>query len=74
MTSLNRNMVFPGLPQSLPQRTAPRQLPQITAPPPQLPAPPVNFNFDGSFGRMFENMMMPREYAVTVINLSNLCF
>ncbi len=42
--SLNRNVIFPGVPQSLPQL-------------PQLPAPPVNFNFDGSFGRMLENMM-----------------
>jgi hypothetical protein len=49
-------MIFPGVPQSLPQITAPPQLPQIAAPPqlPQLAAPPVNFNFDGSFGRMLE--------------------
>ena len=65
MSSLNRNMIFPGVPQSLPQIIAPPQLPQIAAPPqlPLLPAPPVNFNFDGSFGRMLENMMMPREYG-----------
>ena len=66
MSSLNRNMIFPGVPQSLPQLTAPPQLPQLPAPPPpipQLPAPPVNFNFDGSFGKMLENMMMPREYG-----------
>ena len=39
--------------------------PQLTAPPqlPQLPAPPINFNLDGSFGKMLENMMMPREYG-----------
>jgi hypothetical protein len=57
-------MIFPGVPQSLPQLTPPPQLPQLTAPPPQpqLPAPPVNFNFDGSFGRMLENMM-PRQYG-----------
>ena len=48
MSSLNRNMIFPGVPQSLPQLTAPPQLPQ-------LPAPPINFNLDGSFGRMLEN-------------------
>ncbi len=64
MSSLNRNMIFPEVPQSLPQLTAPPQLPQLPAPPPpppQLPAPPVNFNFDGSFGKMLENTMMPRE-------------
>ena len=65
MSSLNRNMIFPGVPQSLPQLTPPPQLPQLTAPPPQpqLPAPPVNFNFDGSFGRMLENILMPKEYG-----------
>ena len=65
MSSLNRNMIFPGVPQSLPQLTAPPQLPQIAAPPqlPQLQAPPINFNLDGSFGRMLESMMMPREYG-----------
>ena len=63
-TTLNRSMIFPGVPQSLPQLTPPPQLPQLTPPPPQpqLPAPPVNFNFDGSFGRMLENMM-PRQYG-----------
>jgi hypothetical protein len=67
MTSLNRNIIFPGVPQSLPplpQITAPPQLPQLTAPPqlPQLTAPPVNISFDNMFGRMLENMM-PREYG-----------
>jgi hypothetical protein len=58
-------MIFPGVPQSLPQLTPPPPLPQLTAPPPQpqLPAPPVNFNFDGSFGRMLENILMPKEYG-----------
>jgi hypothetical protein len=44
MRSLNRNIIFPGVPQSLPQITPPPPLPQTTAPPPlpQLPAPPVN--------------------------------
>ena len=55
-------MLFPGVPQSLPP---PPMYPQLTAPPiyPQLPAPPVNYNFDGSFGKVLENMMMPREYG-----------
>ena len=64
-TSLNRNMIFPGVPQSLPQLTAPPTLPQLTAPPiqPQLTAPPpVNFNFDGMFGSIFDQMM-PKEYG-----------
>ncbi len=59
-TSLNRNMIFPGVPQSLPQLTAPLTLPQLTAPPiqPQLTAPPpVNINFDNMFGSIFEQMM-----------------
>ena len=62
MSTLNRNMMFPGVPQSLPQLPP---LPQLTAPPPlpQLTAPPVNFNLDGSFGKMLENMMMPREFG-----------
>ncbi len=53
MSSLNRNMIFPGVPQSLPQLTAPPQLPQLTAPPPlpQLTAPPVNFNLDVDLGK-----------------------
>ena len=61
-TSLNRNMMFPGVPQSLPP---PPIYPQLTAPPvlPQIQAPPVNFNLDGSFSKMLENMMMPREYG-----------
>jgi hypothetical protein len=58
-------MIFTGVPQSLPQLKPPPQLPQLPAlaPLPQLPAPPVNFNFDGSFGRMLENMMMLMEYG-----------
>ena len=64
-TSLNRNMIFPGVPQSLPQLTPPPYFPQLTAPLvlPQIQAPPVNFNLDGSFSKMLENMMMPREYG-----------
>jgi len=63
MTSLNRNMFFPGVPQSLPP---PPQLPQIMPPPqyPQLPPPPqppLNFNLDGSFQKVLENMLMPME-------------
>ena len=67
MTSLNRNIIFPGVPQSLPQLTPPPQLPQLT--PPQLPQitapqqPPINISFDNMFGSMLENMMMPREYG-----------
>jgi hypothetical protein len=63
MTSLNRNMIFPGVPQSLPQLPAPPPVAQILPPPqyPQLPAPPVNFNLDGSFQKVLENMMMPME-------------
>jgi hypothetical protein len=65
MSSLNRNIIFPGVPQSLPP---PPQLPQITAPPPlpQItapPQPPINISFDNMFGGMLENMMMPREYG-----------
>jgi hypothetical protein len=74
-TSLNRNMIFPGVPQSLPQLPAPPPLPQLPAPPPlpqlpapppllQLPAPPpVNISFDNMFGNMLENVLMPREYG-----------
>ena len=65
-TTLNRSMIFPGVPQSLPQLTPPPQLPQITAPPPlpQLPASqPFTFSLDNNFGRMLENIMMPREYG-----------
>ena len=65
-TSLNRNMIFPGVPQSLPQLTPPPQLPQLTAPPtqPQLPAPqPFTFSLDNKFGSMLENILMPREYG-----------
>jgi len=32
-TTLNRSMIFPGVPQSLPQLTPPPPLPQLTAPP-----------------------------------------
>jgi len=67
MSSLNRSMIFPGVPQSLPQLPAPPQLPQIMPPPqyPQImapPQPPVNINFDGMFGSMMD-AMMPREYG-----------
>jgi hypothetical protein len=66
-SSLNRNMIFPGTPQSLPQIQAPPPLPQIQAPPqlPQImpPQAPVNISFDNMFGSMLENMMMPREYG-----------
>ena len=65
-TTLNRSMIFPGVPQSLPQLTPPPQLSQITAPPPlpQLPAPqPFTFSLDNDFGRMLENVLMPREYG-----------
>ena len=63
MSSLNRNMIFPGVPQSLPQLPAPPPVAQILPPPqyPQLPAPPLNFNLDGSFQKVLENMMMPME-------------
>jgi hypothetical protein len=64
MKSQNRNIIFPGGPQSLSQLTAPPQLPQIRAAAPlqQLPAPPINFNLDGSFRKMLEYMMMPRKF------------
>jgi hypothetical protein len=65
-TTLNRSMIFPGVPQSLPQLTPPPQLPQLTAPPtqPQLPAPqPFTFSLDNKFGSMLENILMPREYG-----------
>ena len=67
MSSLNRNIIFPGVPQSLPQLPPPPPVAQILPPPqyPQLPAPPtaplVNFNLDGNFQKMLENMMMPME-------------
>ena len=64
-TSLNRNMLFSSIPQSFPQLTAPPIQPQLTAPPiqPQLTAPPpVNINFDGMFGSIFDQMM-PKEYG-----------
>ena len=66
MSSLNRSMIFPGVPQSLPQLTPPPQFPQLPAPPqqPQLPAPqPFTFSLDNKFGSMLENIMMPREYG-----------
>jgi len=68
-SSLNRNMIFPGTPQSLPQLQAPPpQLPQLMPPPqlPQLmppPQQPVNISFDNMFGSMLENALMPREYG-----------
>ena len=65
-TTLNRSMIFPGVPQSLPQLTPPPQLPQLTAPPtqPQLPAPqPFTFSLDNTFGSMLQNILMPREYG-----------
>ena len=60
-TTLNRSMVFPGVPQSLPQLTPPPQLPQLPAPPP--PPQPFTFSLDNNFGRMLENALMPREYG-----------
>jgi hypothetical protein len=67
-SSLNRNIIFPGVPQSLPQLPAPPPIPQILPPPPLpqiMPPPqaPVNISFDNMFGNMLENMMMPREYG-----------
>jgi hypothetical protein len=67
-SSLNRNMIFPGTPQSLPQLPPPPQLPQLMPPPqlPQLmppPQQPVNISFDNMFGSMLENALMPREYG-----------
>ncbi len=60
-------MIFP-VPQSFPQLTAPPTRPPFTAQPtllqlPAGPAPPIKFNSEGSFGKMFENMMMPREFG-----------
>jgi len=54
-TTLNRSMIFPGVPQSLPQLTPPPPLPQLTAPPPQpqITAPqPFTFSLDNKFGLM----------------------
>jgi hypothetical protein len=65
-TTLNRSMIFPGVPQSLPQLTPPPPLPQLTAPPPQpqITAPqPFTFSLDNKFGNMLENILMPREYG-----------
>jgi hypothetical protein len=59
-------MIFPGVPQSLPQLTPPPPLPQLTAPPPQpqITAPqPFTFSLDNKFGNMLENILMPREYG-----------
>ena len=66
-SSLNRNIIFPGVPQSLPQIPPPPPLPQITPPPPIpqiMPPPqqPFNISFDNMFGGMLESMM-PREYG-----------
>jgi hypothetical protein len=66
-SSLNRNMIFPGVPQSLPQIPPPPPLPQIMPPPPIpqiMPPPqqPFNISFDNMFGGMLESMM-PREYG-----------
>ena len=68
-SSLNRNMIFPGTPQSLPQLPPPPPLPQLPPPPqppllmPPPPGAPVNISFDNMFGSMLENIMMPREYG-----------
>ena len=67
-SSLNRSMIFPGVPQSLPQLPPPPPLPQLMPPPPLpllMPPPPgapVNISFDNMFGGMLD-MMMPREYG-----------
>ena len=66
LTSLNRNMFFPGTPQSLPQLPPPPPLPQLM-PPPELkqlmpPPPPVNISFDNMFGNMMDSLM-PREFG-----------
>ena len=74
MSSLNRNIIFPGVPQSLPpppqlpQILPPPQLPQIMPPPPQQQ--PINISFDNMFGGLNSMMMnsmmdsmMPREYG-----------
>ena len=60
-TSLNRNMIFPGVPQSLPQLTPPPYFPQLPAPPTQ--PQPFTFSLDNKFGSMLENILMPREYG-----------
>ena len=68
-SSLNRNMMFPGTPQSLPQLPPPPPLPQLPPPPPLpqiMPPPPgapVNISFDNMFGSMLENALKPREYG-----------
>ena len=67
-SSLNRSMIFPGTPQSLPQLPPPPPLPQLMPPPPLpllMPPPPgapVDISFDNMFGGMLD-MMMPREYG-----------
>ncbi len=71
MSSLNRNIIFPGVPQSLLQLPQQQQLPQITALPPlpQItapPQPPINISFDNMFGGLNSVMMdsmMPKEYG-----------
>jgi len=61
MSSLNRNVIFPGVPQSLPQLPPPPQLAQLMPPPTQQP---TNTNFENmlsSFGNMIMNSLMPIE-------------
>jgi len=61
MSSLNRNVIFPGVPQSLPQLPPPPQLAQLMPPPTQQP---TNTNFENmlsSFGNMIMNSLMPME-------------
>jgi hypothetical protein len=58
MSSLNRNVIFPGVPQSLPP---PPQLAQLMPPPTQQP---TNANFENmlsSLGNMIMNSLMPIE-------------
>ena len=54
-------MIFPGVPQSLPQLTPPPYFPQLPAPPTQ--PQPFTFSLDNKFGDMLENILMPREYG-----------
>ena len=61
MSSLNRNVIFPGVPQSLPQLPPPPQLAQLMPPPTQQP---TNANFENmlsSLGNMIMNSLMPIE-------------
>ena len=58
MSSLNRNVIFPGVPQSLPQLPPPPQLAQLMPPPTQQP---TNTNFENmlsSFGNMIMNSLV----------------